>query len=358
MQPNSYSAVSQILNDNFFQNPAELSLIKKIQLIGGSAYLIPKFKFTGTSYGKTGSAYSTAYNFLPYLLSGYRLNDRFVFGINITPSSYGHLSWPMNSVVSQATTLTDVIYYRVGAQTSYQFTSKLALGFGLNLEYNKQVELNYLIAGLGNQVNRASAKNFTADIGLFYKINARNFLTMAAYSQVKSLAYGTSSLGMLISKNYSMTISQAPVAYIGLQHILTDKWLIGEKIYWSGWSIQNFLAMNNTTTGSSVTPNHWKDVWTFQLSTRYATSERLALLAFANYDTNPIDAIYNQVGYPLAPFGALAAGLDVNINDVLSTQLVAGYGTFIPKAKIINAFSVGVASLAAPSFTLQFTYKS
>lgn len=31
----SHSAAGQLLNDNFFQNPAELSLINRIQLMGG-----------------------------------------------------------------------------------------------------------------------------------------------------------------------------------------------------------------------------------------------------------------------------------------------------------------------------------
>ena len=196
------------------------------------------------------------------------MNERFVFGLNVTPSSYGHLNWPIDSIVSNATTLTKVIYYRVGAQSSYQFTSNLALGIGLNLEYNKQLELNYVIPGMGNQINKISALNPDADIGLFYKINPKHALTAAIYTPVNTFGDGTSTLGTTKVNDFSLTVSQASVAYVGFQHTLNDRWFLEEKLYWSGWGIQKNIVFLNTTTGSSTTPSNWKNVWSLQISTR------------------------------------------------------------------------------------------
>ena len=350
-------AASQILSDNFFQNPAELSLVNKLQFIAGNSYLSPKFKFTGNAYGQSGQVTSKISDSLPYLLSAYRFTDRFVFGINVTPSSYGHLNWPMDSIVSNATTLTKVIYYRVGAQSSYQFTPKLAVGVGLNLEYNKKLEVNYVIPGMGNQINQVSALNHTADIGLFYKINPAHSLTAAIYTPVNTFGTGSSALGAETVHDFSLTVSEASVVYVGFQHVLNERWSLEEKVYWSGWSLQKNIVFSNTTTGSSITPSNWKDVWSFQVSTRFATTDYLALLGFISYETNPIRPINNQIGYPLAPVGSVAAGLDLVLQKGLSAQLLYGYGAFIPNAKINNANSIGSISLNTQAVTVQLIYK-
>jgi len=142
---NTYAAVDQILSDNFFLNPAELSLIKKGQLSIGNLFVSPKLKFTGTTPLGSRSTTSKTNNSLPYLLAAYRLSDRFVMGLTATPSAYGHIQWPINSLLREISTTTKLLYYRVGAQSTYQFTDKLSLGVGLNLEYNKLAELDFVI---------------------------------------------------------------------------------------------------------------------------------------------------------------------------------------------------------------------
>ena len=84
----SYGAVGQILNDSFFQNPAELNTIRHLQLVGANLFIVPNFHFTGTSYRAQGQATSKVNDSLPYLLTAYRFNDKLVLGLNITcPSS-------------------------------------------------------------------------------------------------------------------------------------------------------------------------------------------------------------------------------------------------------------------------------
>lgn len=88
--------------------------------------------------------------------------------------------------------------------------------------------------------------------------------------------------------------------YVGLQHLLNDKWSLGEKIYWSGWSIQKNLYFKNTATRSFIVPTNWKDVWSYQITTRYAITEKMALLGSVIYETNPNPTPTNSIGYPLA----------------------------------------------------------
>ena len=142
---NGYCAVDQILNDNFFMNPAELSLVNKFQLTGGDILINPVFSFNGCSYASCGYVKSNETDYLPYLLSAYRFNNKIVIGVNMTPSAYGHLNWSSESFVAQASTLTKLLYYRYGIQTSYQLTESLTIGVGLNLEDNAQYKLNFVV---------------------------------------------------------------------------------------------------------------------------------------------------------------------------------------------------------------------
>ena len=155
-----------------------------MQFIVGNIFISPTFKFKGTTYGVKGSAKSHVNDYLPYFLSAYRVTDRFVLGLNITTIGYGHLDWPINSIVEKSSTLTKVRYERFGLQSSYQITDSLALGVGFNLESNHQYKLNFVIPSQGNQINSITGVNYTGDLGLYYKIDSNNYLTVAGYTQL------------------------------------------------------------------------------------------------------------------------------------------------------------------------------
>lgn len=213
----AYGAVSQILNDSFYLNPAELSLVNRGQLLIGNLLVMPELKFNGVTSLGSGETKSKVNDSLPYLLAAYRFSERFVAGVTVTPSSYGHIEWPINSLVKEISTKTKLIYYRIGTQSSYQLSDKLALGVGINLEYNKLAELDFVIPDMGNQINKIRGLNYTGDIGLFYKIDSKTNFTIALYTGVNTFGFGTSSLGDTINNNFSLNITEAAVAFIGLR---------------------------------------------------------------------------------------------------------------------------------------------
>ena len=351
-------AVSQILNDSFFQNPAELQVVNNTQAIIGNVFINPNIKFKGSSYCISGNANSNVFDYLPYLLSAYRFNDKLVLGFNAIPSVYGHLNWPVDSFVSQASTLTKLLYYRFGFQSSYQITENLAVGMGFNIEDNGQYQLNFVVPGQGNQVNSVTGLNYTGDFGLYYKIDPKNYLTVAGYTQVDTYGHGTSSVNGVVNTNLSLNITEAPVIYIGLEHFVNELWFIEGKIYWSGWHLQNNINFTNTTTGTYVVPTNWKDVWSFQATTRYAIRERLALLGSIIYETNPVPLATNAIGYPLAASGSLSGGVDIALRKDLSIQAIYSYGAFLPNSPINNANSVGTINAHFQAVVLQLIYKT
>lgn len=358
MGENGYCAVSQILNDNFFQNPAELSLINKSQVIGGNIFINPFFNFNGSSYGISGSVNSSVFNYLPYMLSAYRFTDKFVLGFSVLPSAYGHLNWGENSIVSQDSTQTEVLYYRFSFQAGYQINANLSLGIGFNLEDNAHYHLNFVVPGQGNQVNSVSGLNYTGDFGLYYKINAKNYLTIAMYTQVNTYGHGTSSTASVINNNLSLNITQAPIVYAGLQSFITDKWFMENKLYWSGWHIQRNINFTNTTTGSYSVPTDWRDVWSFQSTTTYKIADRVSLIGSGIYETNTVPSYTNAIGYPLAASGSLSGGFDILLKDNLSIQVVYSYGAFLPDSPINSENSIGTINAHFQAGTIQFVYKT
>ncbi|MFV0821629.1 OmpP1/FadL family transporter [Legionella micdadei] len=354
----TYGAVDQILNSNFFLNPAELSLIKKLQLLEGNVVITPKLEFKGITPLGQGRVTSRVEDFIPYLLSGFRFTNKFVGGITITPSAYGHIEWPMHSIVREASTTTKLFYYRLGAQSSYQLSEKLAVGVGINLEYNKRGELDFIVPNMGNQINKMSGLNCTGDLGIYYKINSRNFLTAAIYTGVNTYGRGTSSLGNTSVHNFYLNIIEAPVAFIGLQHRWSDKLLTEGKLYWSGWSLEKNVNFKNKTTGSTILPANWSDIWSFQTNLRYAITDKLALLNSLIYETNPAPVSTNAIGYPLSGSGSLSVGLDLMLLKNFSSQVIYSYGRFIPHARINSGGSKGEIIGNFQAAVIQFTYKT
>ncbi|WP_019216977.1 porin family protein [Legionella tunisiensis] len=102
------SAVDQFLNNNFYQNPAELSRINKISFLAGNVYIKSQLNFSGTTTLGSGQVTSKTNNSLPYILTAYRITKRFVLGLNLTPSAYGHINWPIDSFVAQNSTVTKI----------------------------------------------------------------------------------------------------------------------------------------------------------------------------------------------------------------------------------------------------------
>lgn len=354
----AYGAAGQILNSIFFPNPAELSQTQQSKITGGTILIQPKLTFKGNYAGQDGQATSEVQNILPYALLDYRWNDKLVTRLNFTPSTYGHIEWPVDSIVSQGGTTTELIFYRFGLQVGYQFDDALSLGAGLNIEYNRNADLNFTIPNLGHQINNASDYNLVPDIGLFYKINNKNFITAAVYTGVDTFSdFGSSFIGNQRVDNYQFLILDAPVAYIGAQQLLSSQWFLEEKIYWSGWSIVNNVEFKNTVTGNYNFPVHWGDAFSYQIFSHYALQEKLGLLGSITYETNPVPQSTNQIGYPVSSTLGLLAGFDYALDQHWQIQLLYSYATFTPDAIIDNNSGNGKVSAQFQMGSVQLSYK-
>lgn len=351
------AAVTEMLGDTFFGNPAELTLTPKMKITAGTMYANTILDFKGTHLGNDGSAKSRANDYLPYVLLGYRYNDKLVFGFNVTPRGYGHLKYDPNSLVSSSSIETNILIYEISPRVGYQLTKTLAVGAGLDIFHSRKVDLSNDVIGQGILVNSSNGTRVGADIGLFYKLNPKNFLSLAFFSPAIFQTTGISYINTNVTHSYSQLYQDAAVTYLGLTHILNAKWTLFEKIYWSGWSIKKRFYFKNTIIGSYIVPADWKDTWSFQLGSRYAVNSCLGVLGVVNYDTNPVgSSAKNYVAYPVGSAAAFALGVDWTLQKDLTALLAYGYVWFVPKVPIRTTIDQGSISLSSNSITLQLTY--
>lgn len=357
MASQGHAAVGQMLTDYFFQNPADLGLVNKRQVIAGNLLIAPTLVFNGTATGGTGQARSSVVDSLPYLLADIRLSDKWVLGFNAVPTEYGDLNWPIDSVVSHDSTVTKIYYYLLGLQSSFQLSDRMTLGFGLNIRYNYLAELDALVGNLGNEVNKASAINNGLDAGLRYKIADNHTFIAAFYTPVDRFGHGTSTLGNVTSYAFELNLVEAAVVFAGLQQQFAERWFFEEKVFWSNWTVQNNTTLKNTTRGTLVYPTNWTDTWSYMMAGQYRFTDKVAGFAGMMYETNPVPEDTNAIAYPVAPALFFSAGVDIAVYERWRMQLVYGYGFFIPKAKIGNGDNSGTISANTQAGTLQFTYQ-
>ena len=357
LTPQTDAAVGQMLTDYFFQNPADLGLVRKQQLIVGNLLIAPTLDFNGTATGGTGQARSSVVDSLPYLLADIRLSDKWVLGFNVVPSEYGHLNWPIDSVVAHDSTVTKIYYYLLGFQSSFQLSERITLGLGLNIHYHYLAELDALVGNLGNEVNKASAINNGLDAGLRYKITNNHTFIVAFYSPVDRYAHGTSTLANVTSHAFQLNLVEAAVVFAGLQQQFSERWFVEEKLFWSNWTGQNNITLKNTTRGTLTYPTNWTDAWSYMVAAQYRFTDKLAGFATVMYETNPVPDDSNSIAYPVAPTLFFSGGVDLAVYEQWRMQLVYGYGFFIPKAQIGNGNTSGTIADNTHTGALQFTYQ-
>lgn len=347
----------QLLNSTFYPNPAEVSKIKTFEFIGGNLFFLPNLSYTGTSYGKTGSAKSSVYDPIPYMYVNYRLSDKWVVGVNMLPSVYGDLRWPADSIVANASVITNVLYYRSGVLTSYQITPDLALGIGFNLERN-YLEVAFMDPYLGFERNKSAGYHFVTDVGITYKFTSKDRISFAYYTPVRYYARGVSRAGTLVNYNYATTNTDAAVSFVNLNHIVNEWWNVSSAVYFSKWDIKRRIVFYNSVSGDAILPAHWRNVWSFLLINQYIISDKTSFTWQVLYETNPANrASYNYVGFPLSSALGFSANFEFKIYKDFYVKVIGSYSTFAPNARINNSHNNGSISANIYTGALEGAYR-
>jgi len=346
---NIFAAGGQLLNSTFFPNPSEIAKINKFELISGNLFFVPTLTFNGSSHGKTGSAYSSVYDPIPYLYTNYRIDDKWVVGLNMIPSVYGDLSWPVDSVVSNGAIMSDVLFYRSGVLTSYQITQDLALGIGINIE-RLFSQITFIDKTVGFQRSKSSGYDYVTDFGLNYKLTSKDLISLAYYTPIYKFVRGLSNASGIKNYNFTALRVDASVLFMDYQHTVNDYWKLKGAVYFSKWSVVKKIILYNNVSGDIILPAYWKNVWTFLLTSKHNITDKSIFTWQLFYETNPASsARYNYVGFPLSSALSFSAGCEYNFYKNFYVNIIGSYGTFAPNARINNASSYG--TIAANLYT-------
>ena len=78
-------------------------------------------------------------------------------------------------------------------------------------------------------------------------------------------------------------------ATLSLQHRFADKFAVLADVAWTGWSsVQELRIVRDSGATVSVTPERWRDTWSYALGGTYAMNDRITLRAGVAFDETPV----------------------------------------------------------------------
>src|SRR3990167_4667528 len=352
-----FAAGGQVLDSSFFPNSAELTTVNHFEFVGGNIFFVPQFTFKGTSHGQDGTAHARVYDPVAYVYSKYRITDKFVVSAHLIPSLYADVSLPANSIVAHTSILTDVLNYRGGIQVGYQATPDLSLGVGGNIE-RISLQLSFLTNNLGQQIDKNASYFPLYDLGLYYKLAPKTYMSLVYYSPVYGLGHGVSKAHNVINHNYVALNVDASVIYIGLKHNINDWWQIHGKVYFAKWDVAKNFLFYNTVSGDIIKPAYWRNVWTFLVNNQYTLSDKTLLDVEFSYETTPVSRVeYNYVGFPISAIINFNVAMSYKVYENTYVQLKYSHSSFAPNTLVRYDGTHGTVSANMNAAVLQGAYK-
>ena len=239
-----------------YNNPSELFKIKNEEFIAGGTGSYANLKFKGTVLNfntmdyDDGTSYSRTYTLMPYGRIAKRINDKFVFAVDVTQPFNSNLDWGTNSFTKYAVTQNFLYDVDISPKLAYSFNDKLKLGGGINFNFLNNNEINWAFPTgqftSANLINKSSSYGTGYNLGVTYMINQTNFLGIAYYSKIRQNTSGRSLLGNSYSGDLIFNFTMPATTIISYVHIFNPTWLINLQAYQSEWNVNQYARVFNT----------------------------------------------------------------------------------------------------------------
>ncbi|WP_419419073.1 OmpP1/FadL family transporter [Legionella sp. D16C41] len=334
---NVHANVLQYFTGLSYSNPAELFKVKKNDFIIGGTVMYADIDFKGrqfnfnTSDYDVGSSDSKQTSLLPYGRIANRLNDKLVFGVDVTEPFHSNLKWGPNAVTRYASTETLMTDIDVSPRASVSLSQSVYIGGGLNFNFLKNNEANWALPSgettYNTLINRSYGFGLGADIGLYYMFNKTNFFGAAYYSSIKQKARGESLFGLNINTNHKFYFRMPATTILSYTHLFSKDWLINLLAYRSEWNA-NQIARVRDTAAPPPTPKDFAfnmkyDVsWAFVGLVRHQISEKTGLALISAYDDGPEQPQYRPLNFPSDKQYLLGFVADYKATATTSLQLL------------------------------------
>jgi len=408
------SAIAEDASTTYF-NPAGLSKLDGNQMVVAGHYVTASAGFAnngstlnpllggGTLLG--GNDDPGASGFIPNFYYANQLNDKWTFGLGMTAPFGQSTEYSDTWVGRYHATKSEIISLNINPSASFKVNDKLAVGFGLSVQYFEATLANQIDSravclsvttsgvcgsgpvGLGTlgDVTTDSSVSLTGDdwslgwnVGLLYDINDKTRLGFAYRSNVdhsiKGSADFTRSAGLNTVLGTSTAFADASISTginlpetlsLSLYQTFDSKWTMLADVTWTKWSRFDKLVVEYDSAQPTTTiPENWEDSLRYSLGVNYQADAKWIYRAGLALDETPIATAEDRTArLPDEDRIWLSLGFGYKISNTSSVDV--GYAhIFFDDAAINNSSTAsfghiltGTYDISADIFSAQFNWK-
>lgn len=309
-------------------NPSDMSMVKKAD-VGFDAWVRNARDKTDnfTINGVPANAVSDETNVIPFFSLAYRLNPKWVIGLDYTHPEWSERNYGLNNFMSTQGYVNILHEFDISPRVSYQLNSIIALGVGFDAKNisGRSVAIQTPLGGpIFNLMQDGEGWGCGWDAGITVKATKTTTASFAFFSKITNHLTGPSSYNNLNS--ISATDHIQPMAFVlRVTQFINKKWFMRFVGSWSEDSVTQDVVLTNTARGRITIPLNESDSYLFGLLTHYQFNSHWGFLLGGFYVTQVIKPVDLR---PITTDGdqtVLVVGPSLKLSKTLSAQLLYGH---------------------------------
>lgn len=332
-----------------YSNPAELFKVKQSEFIlgGTSFYVDAGFKGRQLNYNSfqydEGVSHSRQTSLLPYGRIAKRIDSKMVVGVDVTEPYHSNLYWGKQAFTRYAATETLMTDVDISPRFSFSFTPKLYAGAGVNLNFLKNNETNWAMpysqTQYANLVNRTSGFGTGLNAGMYYLLNATNFIGASYYGPINQRTRGESIFNGQVNNALTFNFHMPATTIINYVHLFNPTWLLSLQAFRSEWNINQYARISYTASPAPLPENFvfamkYKTSMAYNAAVRHQYNEKTGLTLLGVIDNGPERESLRTINFPSDTQYLIGLLTDYHLNKTTSLELL--YGHVFSKTTIQN----------------------
>lgn len=271
-----------------------------------------------------------------------RLNDCWVFGLNLVSPFGLKTQYPSESSVRYMGTRADVRTYDVAPSLAYCFGNGFSLGAGLDFTYIF-ARFDAQIAFVPAIPSNDGYRNVTLDrwalgghVGALWQITDCTRIGANYRSPLKFKGHGESiertpgfaipgrvtvQPGPQISQGVNTSATLPDTAVLSFYHQFDGCWAVMGDAQWTHWKKIQTVTLNFDNNATQSVAFNFKDAWRVALGSSYQWDECLRLRAGVAYDQSPVKDQFRTVFLPDSDRWWLGLGAQYRFNKCLALDV-------------------------------------
>lgn len=352
----SHANVIQYFSGINYNNPSELTKIKTSELIFGGTWAYADLKFAGSALNfntmqyDSGVVHSKTSQLTPYGRIAKRLNQKFVFSVDVTQPFNSNIDWGDNSFTRYAAQTNYLYDVDVSPKLAFSINQKWHIGGGVNFNFIKKNKGSWALptgpTTYASLVNVSSNLGVGYNLGLTYIMNPTNIFGLTYYSRISQSTTGYSTLANLAS-NMDFHFFEPATTLLSYVHIFNPTWLINLEIIQSEWSANKIVNFNNTAGPPPFTnftfTNNFSNSFAYLAAVRKQYNEKLGLTLLGMIDNGPEQDYLRSIFFPA--YVQYFVGFVADYHFTKTTSIEFLYGHDFSNPPIHNQVMLGATSV-------------